>query len=55
MLTTSEAFKWKHAYFHVFQGTFIERAVAPPSDGLGQILNHSNIRSDIREDWHYGH
>ena len=31
----SEALQWKHAYFHVFDSTFIERAIAPPSDGSG--------------------
>ena len=50
----SEALEWKHGYFQVFDGTFIERALAPPSDGSGSILNHSNIRSDIRQHWHYG-
>ena len=45
----SEALYGKHGYFHVFDGTFIERALAPPSDGSGSILNHSNIRSEIRQ------
>ena len=51
----SESLYWKQAYFHVFDDTFIERAIAPPSDGRGLILNYSNIRSDIRQHWHYGH
>ena len=51
----SEALKWQHAYIHVFDGTFIERAITPPSDGSGSILNYSNIRSDVRQHWHYGH
>ena len=34
---SSEALYWKHAYFHVFVGTSIERAIAPPSDGSGSI------------------
>ena len=50
-----ESLYWKHANFHVFDGTSIERAMAPPSDGSGSILNHPNIRSDIRQHWHYGH
>ena len=33
----SEALNWKHAYFPVFDGTSIERAIAPPSDGPGSI------------------
>ena len=31
----SESLYWKQAYFLVFEGTFIERAIAPPSDGSG--------------------
>ena len=45
----------KLAYFHVFDGTSIEKAMAQPSDGSGSILNHSNIRPDISQHWHYGH
>ena len=33
----SEALYWKHAYFHVFESTSMERAIAPPSDGSGSI------------------
>ena len=44
----SEALQWKHAYFQFFDRTFIERAIVPPSDGSGPILNHSSIRSDIK-------
>ena len=33
----SEALYWKHAYFQLFDGTSIERAIAPPSDGSGSI------------------
>ena len=55
LLPTSEALKWKHDYFQLFDGTSIERAMAPPSDGSGSIQNHSNIGSDIRQHWHYGH
>ena len=51
----SESLYWKQAYFQFFDGTSIERAMAPPSDGSGSIKNHSNIRSDIRKHWHYGH
>ena len=50
----SEALYWKHAYFQLFDSTSIERAIAPHSDGSGSILYHSNIRSDIRQHWHYG-
>ena len=51
----SESLYWKQAYFHIFDGASIERAIAPPSDGSGSIQKHSNIRSDIRQHWHYGH
>ena len=51
----SESLYWKHAKFQVFDSAFVEKAIAPPSDGSGSILNHSNIRSDIRQHWHYGH
>ena len=34
----SESLYWKQAYFQVFDGTFIERTIAPPSDGPGSIL-----------------
>ena len=51
----SESLDWKHANFQLFDGTSIERAMAPPSDGSGLIYNHSNIGSDIRQHWHYGH
>ena len=51
----SESLYWRQAYFKVFDGTSIERAMAPPSDGSGLIEKHSNIRSDIRQHWHYGH
>ena len=47
MLPSSEALYWNHAYSHFFEGTFIERAIAAPSDVSGSILNHSNIRTDI--------
>ena len=33
----SESLYWKQAYFQVFDGTSIERAIAPPSDGPGSI------------------
>ena len=33
----SESLYWKQAYFHVFDDTFIERAIEPPSDGTGSI------------------
>ena len=33
----SESLYWKQAYFHVFDGTFIERAIAPPRMGQGQF------------------
>ena len=45
----SESLYWKQAYFQVFDGTSIERTIAPPSDESESILNHSNIRSDIRK------
>ena len=45
----SESLYWKPANFQLFDGTFIERAMASPSDGSGSILNHSNIGSDIRQ------
>ena len=51
----SDALYWKHANFQLFDGTSIEIAMAAPSDGSGSILNHSNIGSDIRQHWHYGH
>ena len=51
----SESLYWKQAYFQVFESTSIERNIAPSSDGSGSILNHSNIRSDIRQHWHYIH
>ena len=50
----SESLYWKHANFQVFDSAFIQRTLAPPSDRSGSILNHSNIRSDIRQHWHYG-
>ena len=31
----SQSLYWKQAYFHVFDGTSIERAIAPPSNGSG--------------------
>ena len=51
----SESLYWKHANFQVFDSTSIEITIAPPSDGSESISNDSNIRSDIRQDWHYGH
>ena len=51
----SESLYWKQAYFQVFDGTSIERAIAPPSDEPGSISNHTNIRSDIRQHCYYGH
>ena len=33
----SESLYWKHAYFQLFDGTSIERAMAPPNDGSGSI------------------
>ena len=33
----SESLYWKHANFQLFDGTSIERAMAPPSDGSGSI------------------
>ena len=33
----SESLYWKQAYFQVFDGSSIERAIAPPSDGPGSI------------------
>ena len=50
-IALSESLYWNQVDFHVFYGTFIEKA----SDGSGSILNHANIRSDIRQHWHYGH
>ena len=46
---------WKQTYFQIFDSISIERAIAPPSEGSGSILNHSNIRSNIRQDSHYCH
>ena len=37
MLPSSEALKWKHAYFQLFNGTSIERAMAPLVMGQGQF------------------
>ena len=54
-IVLSESLYWNQAYFHVFDGTFIERAMAPLGDGSGSIINNLNIRSDIRQHWHYGH
>ena len=51
----SESIYWKQAYFQVFDGTSIERNTAPPNDGPGSIENLSNIRTDLRQHWHYGH
>ena len=50
-----ESLFWKQDHFKVFDGSSIERAIAPPSDGTGSIVNHLNIRPDIRQHWHYGH
>ena len=33
----SESLYWKHANFQVFDSAFVERAIAPPSDGSGSI------------------
>ena len=33
----SESLYWKQTYFHVFDSTSIERAIAPPCDGSGSI------------------
>ena len=33
----SESLYWKQAFFQVFDGTSIERTIAPPSDGPGSI------------------
>ena len=33
----SESLYWKQAYFQVFDGTSIERTIAPPCGGPGSI------------------
>ena len=33
----SESLYWKQTYFHVFDSTSIERAIAPPCDRSGSI------------------
>ena len=33
----SESLYWKHANFQVFDSAFIQRTIAPPSDGPGSI------------------
>ena len=33
----SESLYWKHANFQVFDSAFVERAIAPHSDGPGSI------------------
>ena len=37
IVALSESLYWKQAYFHVFDSTFIETAMPPPSDGSGSI------------------
>ena len=42
----SESLYWRQAYFKVFDGPSIERAI---------MMGQGNIRSDSRQHLHYGH